>query len=64
MENEEQQLRKLHVVVDSLVIHRKGELHLLFIDLSFLCIVYQINLGKENISAQLSFSSFRVKQVV
>lgn len=35
MENEEQQLRKLHVVVDSLVIHRKGELHLLFIDLSF-----------------------------
>lgn len=35
VENEEQQLRKLHVVVDSLVIHRKGELHLLFTDLSF-----------------------------
>ena len=26
VENEEQQLRKLHIVVDSLVNHRKGEL--------------------------------------
>lgn len=31
MENEEQQLRKLHAVVDSLVNHRKGELHLTFL---------------------------------
>lgn len=28
VENEEQQLRKLHALVDSLVNHRKGELHL------------------------------------
>lgn len=28
VENEEQQLRKLHAVVDSLVNHRKGEPHL------------------------------------
>ncbi len=30
VENEEQQLRKLHALVDSLVNHRKGELHLTY----------------------------------
>lgn len=37
MENEEQQLRKLQAVVDSLVNHRKGELHPSF----FICLFYQ-----------------------
>lgn len=37
VENEEQQLRKLHALVDSLVNHRKGEIHLPY--LMFLCLI-------------------------
>lgn len=53
VENEEQQLRKLHALVDSLVNHRKGELQLCP---NFYCIVPTVESEE---TAQL----LRVKQV-
>lgn len=42
VDNEEQQLKKLHALVDSLVNHRKGELHLH--SLMHLCPLFFLNL--------------------
>lgn len=65
VENEEQQLRKLHAVVDSLVNHRKGELHLPFstcLCLSIFFFIRLFQLREEKSTLQLP-KSFRVKQV-